>query len=321
MDQIKTTTQYATPKHVFLHLLMIAMLYVTVIASITLYFQYINTIFFDSTVDYYTNIFDTIHWASAILIVAYPVYVYINWLIHKEIHQHIELRQMKTRRWLLYFTQFITAITIIIDLMVLIYQFFGGDITLRFVLKVLVVLVIAALVLGYNNWELHHADQPSRLPKIVAIIAAVILVGSIVGGFFVAGTPSQQRAIRLDGQRVNDLMLIQNQAVNYLQSYSALPTDLAQLTSWSGTLPLDPDTQQPYVYTTTSATTFQVCATFVTAETKNLYGNNYYAGPTPVMEKTLLGGQLIGNINWVHPAGYFCFDRTVTLPVTPPAVQ
>jgi len=291
---------------------MITMLFVSVIASITLYFQYISTAYFDTVSDYYTDIFDAIRWSSAALIVAYPVLVYVMWVIHKEIHQHTELRQMKTRRWLLYLTQFLTAITIIIDLMVLLYQFFGGDITMRFILRVVVVFIVAAIVLGYYYWELHHADEPSRIPKIVALSIGIVLLGSIISGFFIAGTPAQQRAIRLDEQRVNDLMQIQNLVTNYLQTNLTLPTDQTTLVDWSGSLPTDPDTQASYTYKKTSDTTFQLCATFAAAETKDLSRNSYYASPTSPIEKTM--PQLIGNINWLHAAGYICFDRTVTLP-------
>lgn len=297
---------YATPKHVFLHLLMIAMLYISVIAFITLYFQYTNQLFFDAAFTYRESIYQGIRWGSSALLVAYPVLIYITWLLQKEFKLQPGLRDMKTRRWLLYFTQFVTAITIIVDLMVLIYEFYGGEITARFISKVVVVLVVAAVVLGYYRWELHRTAAITNLPKIMAISVGTVLLASIVAGFFIAGTPAEQRSKRLDDQRVNLLMQIQSNLVSFAQTKQNLPQDQAKAEAWSGDWPVDPETNQEFVYTKTSNTTFQLCATFAAEETDNIYQDNYYY---PTTEKRLM--QLVGGSSWVHPVGYYCFDRTV----------
>ncbi|EKD78442.1 MAG: hypothetical protein ACD_41C00347G0003, partial [uncultured bacterium] len=247
---------------------------------------------------------------SSALIVAYPVLVYLTWVLQKEFKLQPGLRDMRTRRWLLYFTQFATAITIIIDLMVLIYEFYGGEITARFVSKVIVVLVVAALVLGYYRWELHRSDAVTKLPKIMASSVGAVLLASIIAGFFIAGTPAQQRAIRLDDQRVNQLMEIQNYILSFAQTKAKLPTDQTALEKWSGTLPTDPVTDSAYVYTKLSDATFQLCATFAADQTEDRYGEGYYYGPYPEKIGTP-GAQLVGGSSWVHPAGYYCFDRTV----------
>lgn len=299
----------ATPKHVFLHLLMIAMLYISVVAIITLAFQYINHIFFDPAFSQRLSIFSGIRWSSSALIVAFPVLVYISYLLGKDMRATPALRFMKTRRWLLYFTQFATALTIIIDLMVLIYEFYGGEITPRFILKVVVVLIVAAIVLGYYRWELHRETEESNIPKIAAIVIGVALVASIVSGFFIAGTPAEQRAVRLDEQRINDLWSVQSSILSFAQTKATLPKTMETLTAWSGELPNDPDTDQAYVYTKTSATTFELCATFgsdqTTEESLSYYGTTY---PEKI---GLVSTQLVGGSSWKHPEGYYCFPREV----------
>lgn len=297
------------PKHVFLHLLMIAMLYVSVIAIITLSFQYTNYIFFDPAFSMRASIFSGIRWSSSALIVAYPVLVYVSYLLGKDMRATPALRQMKTRRWLLYFTQFATALTIIVDLMVLIYEFYGGEITPRFILKIVVVLIVAAIVLSYYRWELHRVDEAARIPKIVASIIGVALVGCIVSGFFIAGTPAQQRAVRLDEQRISDLWSIQSSVVSYAQTKAALPKNMTTLTDWVGELPRDPDTDTAYTYTKTSATTFELCANFGSdqaTEQTDYFGMSYpeKIGPSPT-------AQLVGGSSWKHPQGEYCFAREV----------
>lgn len=315
MEQTKpqpnVTGGYVTPKHVFLQLLMIAMLYASVVAAITLYFQYANQIFFDSAFTYRESIYSGIRWGSSVLLVAFPVLVYTSWLIQKEINRQALVRQMKTRRWLLYFTQFVTAITIIVDIMILIYEFYGGEITARFVSKIIVVLVIAAIVLGYYRWELHRTEALSPLPKLMAISVGLVIAGSVIGGFFIAGTPAEQRAVRLDDQRISNLSEIQNQVINYLQTKNELPTDQITLENWAGFLPTDPVTTEPYRYSKTSATTFELCATFASELVDDIYGSHYYEtayGPV-YGEKAV--PQLVGGSSWLHPVGDYCFDRTI----------
>lgn len=307
-----TESGNTTPKHVFLHLLMIAMLYISVVASIVLYFQYINNWFFEPTFDFRTAIFDGIRWSSSVLAVSFPVLVWTTYVIHKELAAMPDRLNMKTRRWLLFFTQFVTAITIIVDIMVLIYQFYGGELTARFGLKILVVFVVAALVLGYYRWELRRGNRVSNIPKIFAVGVGGLLVTSIISGFFIAGTPSEQRAVRFDEERINDLSILQNNIVNYSISNNALPKDSTELTNWSGELPTDPDTDAPYVYTKKSKTEFELCAKFAAEQSEDNANSMYY--PEIYQEKTSVN--LIGGSSWKHPVGEYCFERTVDFSIT-----
>jgi hypothetical protein len=314
---------HGTPKRVFLHLLMIAMLYVSVIASLTLYFQYINHFFFDPVLDFRLNIFNGIRWGSAVLVVAFPVLVYTTVLISKEFKADPALRQMKMRRWLLYFTQFITAITIIVDLMVLVYRFYGGELTIRFGLKILAVLIVAALVLGYYRWELKRTALESAVPRIVTIVVSLVLAVSLGSAFFVAGTPAEQRAIRLDEQRVSHLQQMQSFVYDYASSERELPQDIAALTAWAGELPTDPETGAAYVYRKTASDAFDLCATFSSTTEGELtpqYGPEF-ARPAG---EVALGVRSIGIDSWDHPEGEYCFDRqiqfTSTTTTTPTAV-
>ena len=92
----------------------------------------------------------------------------------------------------------------------------------------------------------------------------------------------------------------------FSKTKKTFPATLAALEVWSGSLPNDPENDEPYEYVKRSDTTFLLCATFDAEETEDLYENYYdYA----VREKTYT--QLVGGSSWLHPAGNYCFDRTV----------
>jgi hypothetical protein len=58
------------------------------------------------------------------------------------------------RKWLIYFTLFAAALIIIGDLVTLLNRFLEGELTVRFLLKVLAVFFVAGSVFYYYLWDL-----------------------------------------------------------------------------------------------------------------------------------------------------------------------
>jgi len=157
MDEVKTLIPKSTPKDVFLHLLGVVTLYGSAISFITLVFQLINTWFPDPLAyDYGTS--ESIRWSASMLIVMFPVYLLVMWHINREQKANPTLREIRVHKWLGYLTLFLSAITIIIDVVTLVYNLLGGELTARFVLKVLTVLVVAAIIFYYYFMDLRNKN-------------------------------------------------------------------------------------------------------------------------------------------------------------------
>lgn len=292
----------STPKDVFMHLLLIGALYVSVISFLTLLFQYINAIFPDLLDFSFNRIYDIIRWGTSALIVTFPVFILISWLIAKDFALHPAKRELRSRKWLVYFTLFIAAVTIIVDLITLVFNFLGGDLTMRFFLKTLVVLIVAAGVFGYYFWDIKRTDKASNIPKRLRWITSFVVLVTIVSGFFIIGSPASQRNRRFDEKRVNDLQILQNQVVNYWVQKERLPDGLNELKDdISGFVPpRDPGTDANYEYTKGGPLTFELCATFQT-ESRGTAKSPRIAEP--------FGFGLIQN--WKHDADRTCFERTI----------
>jgi len=294
----------STPKDVFLHLFNIVTFYLSVTGFITLFVNYINALFPDPLNYYFTGIAAGVRWASSVLFIAVPAYIISSWMLGKDIKKEPEKRELKLRRWLIYFTLFVAAITIIIDLMVFVYFFLDGEITTRFFLKILAVLLVAAAVFGYYFWELKRKAEKTNIPKILAIILAVVMLGSIIAGFFIIGTPSDQRNRRFDDQRVMDLQNIQSQVINYWTMKEKLPENIEMMQdniSWFA-VPQDPKTKELYEYRIVEPLKFEICATFAKpSQFKGvLTSGERYVEPKAVYQE-----------NWDHEAGRTCFTRTI----------
>lgn len=292
-------------------MLMVATLYASVAAFLTLIFQYVAVAFPDALGDYYPGILDTIRRSEAILLIVFPVYLFLSWLIGRDMASEPTLYDFKLRKWLIYFTLFVSAITIIIDLVVLIYNLLGGELTTPFILKVIAVLATAVAVFGYYFWDLRASGRErARVPRFAAIAAAVIVLTALVAGFFIVGSPASQRSRRFDEQRVQHLQTLQSQIVNYWMLKQKLPDSLDALRdNISGfSAPRDPETGQPYDYQAGDKLSFQLCGVFH-------LGTDIAGSPQekfssrPAVPYGAYGDA--HNENWTHGAGRSCFSRTI----------
>jgi len=285
-------------------------LYSSVFAFIALLFQYINYAFPDplsySSIDPFSG---GIRFAMATLIVMVPVAIIIMRFIRRDIESNSGKSDLWIRRWALVLTIFIAGLAVVGDLITLINYFLGGDITMRFVLKVAVLLLVASAVFMHfladfrGYWTAHRGRA-----SMVGYAAGVAVLIAIVSGFFIMGSPSQVRMYRFDSQKESDLQNIQWQVVNYWQQKEELPSTEAQLedplSGW--TMPIDPQGQD-YRYEKTGDLSFKLCATF-NASSQDARNSE----ATPVRAYGSLEG------NFEHEMGETCFDRTIDPERYPP---
>lgn len=285
-------------------------LYGGVVAFIALIFDYINYTFTD-TLDYYVFSYSSISYEMAALIVLAPVFLVLMRVIRRDIARDPSRNEIWVRRWALFLTVFVAGATIVIDLITLLTTFLSGeDITVRFMLKVLVVLLVAGA--GFMHfladiWGYWARNQ--NYARYINWAVAVLIAGSIVSGFFIVGTPGQARQMRLDEQRVQDLQNIQWQLINYWQQKESLPATLDELYDpLSGTpIPVDPTTGEAYGYQRQSPLDFTLCATFA-MDGGDRYGRS-------IAEPAMYG---VKGDNWGHGAGETCFDRSIDPERYPP---
>ena len=100
----------------------------------------------------------SMRWSVATLLVAYPAFAFVAHRIGREVALDPSRRLSAVRRWLTYLTLFIAAAVLIGDLITLVYNLLGGDLSLRFVLKVLVVAAIAGTLFAWYLADLRREE-------------------------------------------------------------------------------------------------------------------------------------------------------------------
>lgn len=302
-----------SPKDFFLYVATMAALYVSVFSLLALLFEYIDILFPDALdPQYYVDPFSSqVRFSMASLIIIFPLYVFLTRLVNQDLRKNPEKKEISIRKWLIYLTLFIAGIAIVVDLITLVNTFLSGEITIRFILKVLVVLVVAAEVFIYYLLDLRGKwERDEKLSKTIGGVWALIVVGSIIAGFFVIGSPFTQREIRFDQEKISNLQSIQYEVVNYWRQKEDLPDTLSDLEDplVGYIVPRDPQTNEPYEYRITGSLSFELCATFNREST-------FRKEEVPIARPTGYG---VTEENWEHDAGQNCFERTIDPERFPP---
>ncbi|MCR4275049.1 MAG: DUF5671 domain-containing protein [Candidatus Campbellbacteria bacterium] len=295
-----------TPKDFFMYLGTAVALYASAGALIAIFFSIINTLLPDALNPQYMSSWATsgMRFAMSTLLVAFPLYIVLSWLIRKDIARDVAKYQLAIRKWFVYFTLFIAGAAVAGDIIALVNTYLGGEISSRFIWKMLSVFVVAGIIFAYYFYDLRRAEsKDTKVNKTLIVLAVIGVVGVVVWGLVVAGSPSQVRALRFDEQRVNDLSGVQQEITLYYQKHNALPTTLGALSDdISGyRAPVDPQSQESYEYTVLKPLSFELCATFAQA---NL--DSAKTAPAPVYYD--MGGM---SGNFVHDSGRVCFERTI----------
>ena len=154
---------YVSAREAFLYLLLFTTLYLSAYHLGALIIQFITLAFPDPAAPAWsearTHIQQAMRWSVSSLIVAFPIFLYLSAFTAREVRRDPAKRASRVRRQLTYLTLFVAAAFIIGDLIAFLNNLLGGELTVRFALKVLTVGVIAASLFLYYLRDLRLLDR------------------------------------------------------------------------------------------------------------------------------------------------------------------
>jgi len=145
-----------TAREAFLYLLMFSTLYFAAWNLGSLLFIFIDRAFPDGG-NFYLG--EMQRWSTAAVIIGFPVFLLLARYTSKQIELNPFKRLSPARRWLTYLTLFLASATLLGDITTLVYNLLGGDLTIRFILKILVVAFIAGSCFSYCLLDLRKEEQ------------------------------------------------------------------------------------------------------------------------------------------------------------------
>jgi hypothetical protein len=303
MDQ---TTQIAAPKSnaakfVFLYLLHLVSLGFMTVSFGNVIFQIINKFIPDIAAPYIENKF-----AISALLVSIPIFYGVSWILQQSLFKGELKKDSGVRRWLTYLILFVSFLIFFGWLIYFVNNFLNGEISLKFILKTITVLVIAAAVFGFYFYDIRRQaveNIQDKFLKIFFIASLALVVAVFFASFFTVESPAVARDRKLDDAVINNFYTIDSCADQYYRetqklpdSFGAMMSDCSYLTA---DLLKDSQTGQAFVYNVTGTTTYEICANFRTSNIgkANNPGVSYPAG--------------IGTNSSSHASGYQCLKRQV----------
>ena len=241
-----------------LNLFSFILLGITAISTGVLFYGIINKYFPDSLkFSYYSNnaLSATIHYAIASLIISFPIYCVVMRLWFRSFEKDEGKAETKLTKWLTYLLLLIASVAIVGDLIAIVFTFLQGEISIRFFLKALTIIIIAGSIFTFYYLERQKIQYRKLIPgsifKSFTIGASIIILFGIVLGFFAGGSPATERKRSFDRQRAKDLSSISYCISQYAKQYKKLPDSLSELrkTSYSYCAnKKDPETKSEYKY-------------------------------------------------------------------------
>jgi Domain of unknown function (DUF5671) len=150
----------------FFHLLAFTALYAWSISLIFLVFAYIDFAFPDLVTRTPTYALEAdlsgIRAALATLMVSYPLFLLVWWFLLREVRKSPEVAKSGVRRWLSFLSLFVGAVTIMADVITVVFYLVEGDLTVRFLLKVLVLFVVTGALFTYLALTLRSEGEASK---------------------------------------------------------------------------------------------------------------------------------------------------------------
>lgn len=282
-----TLSKKASTVDVVINFFSFILLGVVATALGTLYYQIINLSFPDAldSMGYYSlsGATSTIHYSIAALLIGFPLYYFAMRLWFRKFREDEGRTESKLSKWLTYLVLLVAAVTIVGDLITVLFTLLQGEITARFFLKALVILGIAGSIFGFYYLERrkiqYRADIPRRTFQLFSRgVSSAVLLGIFLG-FMIGGSPATERNRSFDETRATHLSSLAGCVEQYASSLGALPVSIAELVrssqySYCDSYAKDPETGLPYEYRVVTPSLaqgaarvgeFELCANFALA--------------------------------------------------------
>jgi hypothetical protein len=130
----------------------------------------------------------------------------------------------------------------------------------------------------------------------LGVLLTVVVVAAVATGIYLIGSPSEERARRLDRKRVEHLANLTRAVDVYWIRHARIPPTLDELRKEVGdsVTTIDPGTSARYEYQPLEGAAYELCAAFERDSTE--------------------AGRLDGEMEWSHRSGRHCFRREARKP-------
>lgn len=294
-----------TAKNFVLQLGSLISLYLSLSFFLVLAFAVINLGFPDATDDvwFINQAESSVRFGVAMVIVFFPTYLITTRYVNQTRRKETAGSYLTLTKWLIYLSLLIGGGVLLGDLVAVISTYLEGEITERFIMKALAVLVVIGGAFYYYLLDArgHWLSREKASVSIGAFVTAIV-VAVVIYGLYSIESPQVARERRIDMEQLQDLQDMQWRIEEAVQVNGEVPNTIEEL--YVTEVPSASEGRAAYEYKVTE-NGFELCAEFDQASQPEEYQR--FALP---LDKE---GVILNANNWEHTAGEFCFERTVSV--------
>ncbi len=294
-------TQNNAAKFAFFYMLSLVALIFMSLASGMIIFQIVNKSIPD-IINQYRGRYDSglLKLGISMLIIAAPIFYLTARQIYKNLFSGVLGKDSGIRKWLTYFILFATSVVMIGWLIATVNSFLDGDLTLKFVLKAMAAIFIAAAVFTFYLYDIKRGEVAGKKDLVIrgyCYGSLVLVIAFFAASLFFVESPAQTRNRKIDTAILDNFNVIDGAIITYYRENGKMPENLDVLENdFSYLLEADlknPLTQEKFEYKVSGEKSYELCTTFMSANQDANVQEDYYRE------------------RWPHAAGYQCLSQKV----------
>ncbi|MBU1289721.1 hypothetical protein KKG85_00530 [Patescibacteria group bacterium] len=298
------TQQNNAAKYAFFYMLSLVSLIFMSLATGMIVFQIINKKIVDVIQSRGQFSSDQLKFAISALIVSAPIFYITARQIFKNLFSGALDKDSQIRKWLTYFILLISSVVMTGWLIAVVNAFLDGELTLKFILKALTAIGIAAIVFTFYLYDIKRENVMGAKDNVIRAYfygSLAIVIAVFASSLFIVESPTATRDRKMDNEVLSKLQSLDNSIRNYYLENEKLPVDFGELMaefSYLGYLG-DKDfensaTGERFEYIVKEEKTFELCANFrISNEDESDISHDIYGK------------------EWRHDAGRQCFERKI----------
>ncbi|MBU4031063.1 hypothetical protein KJ756_02825 [Patescibacteria group bacterium] len=289
------TQQNNAAKYAFFYMLSLVALIFMSLTTGMIVFQIINKKIVDVIQSRGQFSSDQLKFAISALIVSAPIFYITARQIFKNLFSGALDKDSQIRKWLTYFILLISSVVMTGWLIAVVNAFLDGELTLKFILKALTAIGIAAIVFTFYLYDIKRENVMGAKDNVIRAYfygSLAIVIAVFASSLFIVESPTATRDRKMDNEVLSKLQSLDNSIRNYYLENEKLPVDFGELMAEFSYLG-DKDFKE-LEYVVKEEKTFELCANFrISNEDESDISHDIYGK------------------EWRHDAGRQCFERKI----------
>ncbi len=295
-------TQNNAAKYAFFYMLSLVALIFMALSAGMIIFQIINKNIVDIINQYQGRYApELLKFAISALIISAPIYYIAVRQIFKNLASGALKKDSGIRKWLTYLILFISSVVMLGWLIGTVNSFLDGDLTIKFILKSITAIGIAAAVFTFYFYDIRREEVDNKKNNLIRIYlfgSLALVIAIFAASLFFVESPTQTRNRKIDNAILEDFNVIDGAITTYYDENGQMPTDFAVLREDFSYLKDDdfknPVNEDGYEYKIIGENKYELCTAFMSSNKDDSANqNDYYQD------------------RWPHEAGYQCLGQTV----------